>query len=126
MAADGDGVMAVRCPKCAREYDITLFAFGSSVSCICGEEVMLAHEERSAPSERAVGNAHILEVQRLADRIAYLITCTDYPQIDLEIEKSNLKERIDKFSPEKAHLYDLIYEPRFKRLLEQFRQGEED
>jgi len=43
------------------------------------------------------------------------------PKIDIEIEKGKFKELIKEQFPEKAYLYDLIYEPRFKRLQEQFR-----
>lgn len=31
--------MAVICPKCQRQYDVTLFQFGRSVRCDCGAEV---------------------------------------------------------------------------------------
>jgi len=31
--------MAVICPKCGRQYDVTLFQFGLGVKCDCGAEV---------------------------------------------------------------------------------------
>ena len=31
--------MAVRCRKCHRQYDITLFQFGRTVVCECGEKI---------------------------------------------------------------------------------------
>ncbi len=31
--------MAIVCPKCGRQYDVTLFEFGTSVLCDCGEKV---------------------------------------------------------------------------------------
>jgi dsDNA-specific endonuclease/ATPase MutS2 len=31
--------VAVLCPNCGREYDITLFQFGTGVACDCGAEV---------------------------------------------------------------------------------------
>jgi len=47
---------------------------------------------------------------------------TDYPEIDIEIEKQKFKDLIKELFPNKIHLYELIYEPRFKRLWEQFRE----
>jgi hypothetical protein len=31
--------MAIRCPACGHEYDVTLFQFGASVACDCGATV---------------------------------------------------------------------------------------
>jgi dsDNA-specific endonuclease/ATPase MutS2 len=31
--------MAIVCPACGRQYDVTLFQFGASVACDCGERV---------------------------------------------------------------------------------------
>jgi hypothetical protein len=117
--------MAVRCPECGRDYDVTLFCFGGSVRCVCGEDVIFAHEERCIPESRREEDENILEVKRIADRISFLITCTDYTKIDLEIEKGKLRGRIGELFPDKAHLYELIYEPRFIRLEEQFRREED-
>ena len=33
--------MAVKCPKCGAEFDVTLFAFGRAIQCDCGEWVDL-------------------------------------------------------------------------------------
>lgn len=35
--------MAVTCPKCGRQYDVTLFQFGRTISCACGSRVGLEH-----------------------------------------------------------------------------------
>jgi hypothetical protein len=34
--------MAIRCPNCGAEYDVTLFAFGRRLHCDCGARVDLA------------------------------------------------------------------------------------
>jgi uncharacterized protein with PIN domain len=34
--------MAVNCPKCGSQYDVTLFEFGRTINCACGERVGLA------------------------------------------------------------------------------------
>ncbi len=31
--------MAIRCSRCGREYDVTLFEFGRTLECECGAEV---------------------------------------------------------------------------------------
>ena len=31
--------MAILCPRCGRQYDVTLFQFGAGVDCDCGERV---------------------------------------------------------------------------------------
>jgi hypothetical protein len=42
--------MSLRCPKCKREYDVTLFEFNREITCACGERLSLAkgHEEGAA------------------------------------------------------------------------------
>jgi uncharacterized protein len=35
--------MAVTCTKCGRQYDVTLFQFGRTISCACGTRVGLEH-----------------------------------------------------------------------------------
>jgi hypothetical protein len=40
--------MAILCPNCQHQYDVTLFQFGRSVVCDCGTEI---HPFESAPVE---------------------------------------------------------------------------
>lgn len=63
------------------------------------------------------------EVRRAAERICALILTDDYPKIDIEIEKANLKRRVRELFPDKIELYEMIYESRFRRLWEQWRAG---
>lgn len=129
--------MAIRCPHCKKEYDVTLFEFGKNVKCVCGGVVNLQHVD-ATPGDSYQGfheeifrellndeEERIKEIKWLADKIAFLIVSTDYPRIDLEIEKENFKERINELFPDRAYLYELIYEPRFRRLEEQFREAED-
>jgi len=48
--------MAIQCPACGREYDVTLFQFGKLVRCECGRDIELSHrleiEEQSEPDTR--------------------------------------------------------------------------
>lgn len=35
--------MAISCQKCGRQYDVTLFQFGRTINCACGERVGFEH-----------------------------------------------------------------------------------
>lgn len=50
--------MAVTCIKCGRQYDVTLFQFGRTISCACGERVGLEHR---------LNLAHNAEIRFFAD-----------------------------------------------------------
>jgi hypothetical protein len=117
--------MAIRCPQCEREFDITLFEFGRAITCVCGHVVTLQHIEKSTETIIAQRDEEnkLVEIRKRADKIAYLIVSTDYPKIDIEIEKIKFQDAIIKLFPDKIHLYELIYEPRFRRLEEQFRNA---
>ncbi|HEX9867275.1 MAG TPA: hypothetical protein VGC99_01550 [Candidatus Tectomicrobia bacterium] len=66
-------------------------------------------------------NEKLAAFQRKADRIAFLIVASDYERIDVEIEKAELRQECARLFPDKLELYDMIYESRFQRLWEQFR-----
>jgi hypothetical protein len=59
--------------------------------------------------------------QRSVDRLCFLIVSTDYPERDINIERLHLRTEAARLFPEKFHLYDMLYESRFRRLLSQFR-----
>ncbi len=40
--------MAVPCPRCGREYDVTLFQFGRTIDCTCGSRVGIEPRVRPA------------------------------------------------------------------------------
>ncbi len=66
-------------------------------------------------------------LQRMADHVCSLILISDYPEIDIEIEKSKVRERCEAWYPDSMVIYEMIYESRFNRLREQFRYpGEQD
>ena len=64
------------------------------------------------------------EFQRMADRVCFLILSSDLPAIDIEIQKGKIRERCLELYPDREWLYDMIYESRFDRLWEQFREVE--
>lgn len=49
--------MAIKCPQCGAEYDVTLFTFGRSIRCDCGAwvDIKTGHEQKheadSQPSQ---------------------------------------------------------------------------
>jgi len=64
------------------------------------------------------------DLQRRTDRICSLILISDYPDVDIVVERSLLRGEIADHYPESLDLYDQIYESRFDRLWEQFRDAE--
>jgi hypothetical protein len=65
------------------------------------------------------------DLQRMADRVCVLILSSDLPAIDIEIEKNKVRERCFELYPDREELYEMIYESRFQRLWDQFRETEE-
>lgn len=43
--------MAVSCAKCGRQYDVTLFQFGRTINCACGERVGFQHKVTLSKAE---------------------------------------------------------------------------
>ena len=124
--------MAIRCKKCGREFDITLFQFGKTVRCVCGAPVRPEHVSgppESDPLDETLKEIEIKDKRRrmdelkmLADRVASLIVSTDYARVDIEIEKEKVRRRCRELFPERMDLYEMVYESRFQRLWEQFRE----
>ena len=61
------------------------------------------------------------ELARAADRVSSLILNEEYPEIDIAIERSNLRALAAGLYPDRMDRDDMIYEARFDRLMEQFR-----
>jgi hypothetical protein len=57
----------------------------------------------------------------MADRVCVLILSSDLPVIDIEIEKNKVREFCLEVCSDKEQLYEMIYESRFQRLWDQFR-----
>jgi uncharacterized protein YecE (DUF72 family) len=71
-------------------------------------------------------DANIRRLTSEAERIVILILHTDYARVDIEIEKSKLRELCRELFPGKEYLYEMIYARRFDRLWEQFRGDREE
>ena len=59
---------------------------------------------------------------RMADRVCLLILTEDYPQMDIEIERQEVREACERLFPHRLDLYEMVYEGRFNRLWRQFRE----
>jgi hypothetical protein len=59
--------------------------------------------------------------QQHVDRLCFLIVATTCPDREIDIERLHLRTQAMQLFPEKIELYDRIYESRFRRLREQFR-----
>jgi len=77
--------------------------------------VPMSEQERRARAEA---------IKRRAQRIAVLIVSSDYPLVDIAIERANLLAEVEQYFPESVEIYERIYESRFDRLIEQWRDEE--
>lgn len=129
-------VMSIRCPRCGREFDVTLFQFGRRVRCPCGEIVAMESGHRKSSDgaiereifesagRRFADGRRADAFRRSADRIASLILHSDMPRIDIEIEVRSFREDVLAEFPDRGELFDAIYLARFKRFWSQFRPGD--
>ncbi len=70
-----------------------------------------------------MGNARetLARLKRGADRICVLILSTDLPEVDILIERERLRRLCAQLFPDREDLFEMVYESRFDRLWEQFR-----
>ena len=71
---------------------------------------------RVFPSEQAYQR-----FQRRVDRLSFLIVATDISERDISIERLFLRTEAARLFPERFKFYEMLYESRFDRLVEQFR-----
>jgi hypothetical protein len=77
--------------------------------------------KRAARQALIIEERNMRELKHMADHISYLITGTDYPAIDIEIEKRKARRRVEDLFPDRVYLFDMIFGSRFRRLWKQFR-----
>jgi hypothetical protein len=63
------------------------------------------------------------DLQRGANRICEHILDAGYPLVDVQIEREALREECARLFPERLWLFDLVYESRFERLIQQWRDA---
>ncbi len=69
------------------------------------------------PSQQAYQN-----LQRHVDRLCFLIVASDCSEREIDIERLHLRVQAAILFPEKMPLYDMVFESRFRRLRQQFRE----
>lgn len=124
--------MAIICPKCGREFDITLFEYGHKVKCPCGRIIELEnkkYQDKYKFFKKLLSEIKTQQKERefeklkiKADRICSMILSKRYKTVDINIKIKKFREEFLKLFPEKEDLYNMIYESRFNRLWEQFRE----
>ena len=119
--------MPIHCPKCGVEHDVVEFEKGRSIVCKCGQKLDLILMETVQDFMRFFENEEEREkakdIQRDAEKICRMILNEDTPEVDIEIAKDKLKEKVRKLFPDRMETYRMIYEARFKRLWDQFRKS---
>ena len=118
--------MAIRCPRCGKEYDAAFFQFEQKIRCPCGKVLDLSLIETIEDFERYLESVEekerAREIQEEAARICQMILDDSCAKVDIEIAQQKLKDRVAELFPDKIDLYEMIYEARFRRLWEQFRE----
>jgi len=111
--------MKFECPFCGNEHDMELAANHCEIRCSCGHPLDLNPLRKWLKQE---ARRKMKMLGNMADVVCRHILSSDYPEIDIEIEKSRLRDRAMELFPERIYLYDMIYESRFRRLWDQFRE----
>lgn len=70
----------------------------------------------------SAGREAMQELQRMVHRVCTLIFDADYPEIDIILEREKVRQRCEELFPDRMDLYEMIYESRFDRLMEQFHE----
>jgi hypothetical protein len=116
-----EAATAIRCPKCGREYDVTLFSFGATVRCPCGRTVS-ARDPHRGPAEPGFDSRRLTRaLARASDDIVAMILDPEVAEVDIDIAIERLRERAEEDFPGTADLFERIYDARFARLRAQWR-----
>jgi len=122
--------MSIPCPHCGRQYDITLFQFGRTIRCECGATIDESHVALFRDLDRILEGLDDAnkaeELKRLADEVCRMILDERFPDVDVEIAQDRVREKCLELFPDKLDLFEMIYESRFRRLWEQFRNRIKD
>ena len=68
------------------------------------------------PSEQAYRR-----FQRRVDRLSFLIVASNLSEREIDIERLFLRTEAARLFPERYRFYEMLYESRFQRLIDQFR-----
>lgn len=85
--------MAIRCPACGREYDVTLFEFGRTIRCACGARVGLQLRARPLSREpRFIADAMLGRLARWLRALGYDVAA-EPPVADADLVRRAVLER---------------------------------
>lgn len=98
-----------------RRKDVELIPLSTSNRDAVAEELIARLEAVCAEDDT------VRALQAQADRICAMIVSEEAHPVDIEIQQITLREAVSRAFPEKAALYQLLYESRFRRLWQQFR-----
>jgi hypothetical protein len=68
----------------------------------------------------------MVKFSRQADYVCQLILSSDSADVDIAIARSRLRDQCESLYPDRLDLFDQIYESRFDRLWDQFREPEQE
>lgn len=102
--------MSIFCPRCERRHELTAGeAADGFFYCECGAAF------------RPGARARLGLLRRRADEVCRMILSSACPAVEIALERGRLRSLALDLFPDRIDLYDMIYESRFDRLLEQFR-----
>ena len=120
--------MAIQCPKCGKMHDVVRLEEGAQLKCACGfkldSSLIQSADDFLRYCESREEIIHAKEIQHDAQLICQMILNPECAEVDIEIAKEQLEEKVKKLFPDKINTYKMIYESRFDRLWEQFRSQE--
>jgi len=109
--------VAITCPRCGAQLDITLFAFERRVRCTCGQDVD-ARQPR-VPGPRRGGSPEAAELRRRGDALTWTILYSDLPRIDVDIAIAGLRDWVRRHLPDRLELFEMVWAARWERLRDQ-------
>ena len=112
------GKMKFECPFCGNKHSCALVYKFDEYRCDCGHPLNLRPLRKLLRRE---ARRKMKIIKTMADRVCRHILRSDYPGIDIEIEKGHLRDKVVELFPDRIELYEMIYESRFNRLWRQFR-----
>jgi hypothetical protein len=91
--------VAIPCPWCGAEVDITLSSFGVAVDCPCGRRAE--------------------ELRRRADALTWTLLYGDLSAIDVDLAIERLRDHVRTHLPDRLDLFEMVWVARWRRLREQ-------
>lgn len=102
--------MAIICPKCGKQYDVTLFQFDKAILCECGEKV------KGSQSHKGSLEDDCSSLPRKAARIKSMIADDEVPKSVILREIENLRSLYLECFPKDKAGFGGKYENGLRRL----------